>query len=117
MLRELSWEELLEWKAFDDISPLGDRRGDWQAASIASVIRNNLLLQAGMGDKLTSPSDFLLEFKTQEERQEEKAVAPPPTAPPPAGNWQQMKLFARMHTALANADVERRKKGHRNRKA
>lgn len=117
MLRELSWEELLEWKAFDEISPLGDKRGDWQAASIASVIRNNILLQAGMGDKLTSPSDFLLEFKPIEERVEAAAVAPAAPKPAPATNWQRMKMFARMHVAISNADVQRRKDGHKNRKA
>lgn len=54
----ISSREFAEWKAFDRISPIGDLRGDWQAALLASVTAN---VFSGGGRK-HQPGDFLLSF-------------------------------------------------------
>lgn len=40
MLARMSSQELTAWQAFDQVEPVGPRRGDYHAALIASLIAN-----------------------------------------------------------------------------
>jgi hypothetical protein len=40
MLRQLTYRQFLEWKLFDAINPIGDKRGDWRAAAISATVMN-----------------------------------------------------------------------------
>jgi hypothetical protein len=71
MLQGMSWQQFLEWKAFDEIEPIGGARGDWQAASICSVVDS----LRGRAIPL-SPKDFKLRFDAPVRRAVE--VIPPP---------------------------------------
>lgn len=107
MLKELPHRLFLEWKEFDRIEPIGDKRGDWQIASVCSLIANLAAARAGTGYTFTA-KDFLLEFK---EEVTETPAAPAPAPPAsPSTPWQTMKLHARMHAALANAEEKRKRK-------
>lgn len=98
MLREMPYPRFLEWQEYDRISPIGDRRGDWQAASICSAIFNSMAIKAGSGKRFAT-KEFLLNFKMDEDAKVE------PTAPAPP--WRKMKMIARLFTAQANADEAR----------
>lgn len=102
MLRGMTWQQFLEWKAYDQVQPLGDERGDWQAASICAA------LMTAITRKVFSPETFLLKFRDPDE-----APPEPPKAKPVAPDWQRMKMIARMQTALANADEQRKNKRKR----
>jgi hypothetical protein len=108
MLREMSWIEFQEWMAFDLIHPIGDRRGDWQAAQVCASIWNSAFARAGSRKRL-KPSDFLLEFT------EVAKDDPTPTsdASTPATPWQHMKFIAQMQVALAKADELKKQKRDR----
>lgn len=103
MLRSMSWAQLQEWMAFDEISPLPDRRGDWQAASIIAGLSNSLMAARGIKTSF-KPSMFLLEFKDPEDAtaKVQEAPAKAVVAAPAGRSWQEMKMFARMHVAAAN---------------
>jgi hypothetical protein len=109
MLREMSYDDFLTWQAFDRMSPIGDQRGDWQAASICSAIFNAMAIRA-RSDKRFATSDFLLEFTDEglKKKQED-------TTPAPSQDWQRMKFIARMFTAQANTDEEKRQSRGRRR--
>jgi hypothetical protein len=111
MLREMSWNEFQEWQAFDLIHPIGDRRGDWQAAQVCSAIWNTAFARSGSAKRL-KPSDFLLEFVQE---------APPDATPTkdaktPATSWQHMKFIAMTQAALANADELKKNRRNRGRR-
>ena len=59
--REINSREFQEWRAFDRISPIGGRRLDWNAASIAAAIINTWTT----GKRIT-PQDVILEFGPRE---------------------------------------------------
>ena len=62
----LSSSELTEWIAYEKMSgPLGQRRGDIQAATIAATIANGNRGKKGRKFKL---SDFLIPYGQQSER-------------------------------------------------
>lgn len=106
MLRELTWEQLLEWMAFDRISPIGDRRGDWQAATVCAAVINSSAALKGL-PPIVRVADMMLEFSDAE-------TPAPAAAKQPAGkNESEMKFIARMSTALANADEARSKRKRR----
>lgn len=100
MLEEIPYATFLEWRQFDQVSPIGDRRSDWQAASICAAVMNAMTMGHGVQTRF-APKDFLLEFGV------EKAVKNAP-APDPAPNWKRMKSIARMFTTQANTDEERK---------
>lgn len=67
LLRVMSWEEFCEWLVYDQIEPLGESRGDYQAAIVAATIAN---VNRSKGQKPYSPADFLPNFipETKEQR-------------------------------------------------
>lgn len=103
MLSEMSYEDFLGWRAFDKVSPVGDRRGDWQAASVCSAIFNSMAIKAG-SNKRFATSDFLLEFK-----EDETPVSDEVASPQLPQDWQRMKMIARMFVKEANAAEKKRK--------
>lgn len=105
MLRELTWEQLQEWMAYDRISPIGDRRSDWQAASVCAAVVNSAAARSGSSHRVRV-SDMLLEFTDAEK-------AAPVAAAPQGKSEAEMKFIARMCTSLANADEERKNKKRR----
>jgi hypothetical protein len=90
----MSYEDLLEWQAYDRIEPIGAARDDWHAASICATMWNIAAAQAGM-KKHFAPKDFLLEFgKTPEEAAQAA----------PRQSWQQQRLIGMMMAASAKAE-------------
>jgi hypothetical protein len=97
MLKSISFKELMQWRAYDKIEPIGQKRGDFQAASICAATMNAVLLSKGIRSKFRV-SDFMLEFK-----EEETKVETTPSGSPPA-DWQRLKMLARMHYAVSKAE-------------
>lgn len=85
----------MEWQAFDDISPIGDKRGDWQAASIAAFLAN-VIIGAHGGTKRFKISDALLEFDTQPKEGANAAT--------PARDFRVLKHYARQFAAMSRAE-------------
>lgn len=100
MLRELPFKKLLEWEAFDQLHPIGDRRGDWQAASICRVMMDIAAASCGSKKRFRN-SDFLLEEFTDQEREPLEE---------PKQTWQEMKMLARMFATQSQADLTKKKK-------
>lgn len=105
MLREMPFPQLVEWMAFDTLEPIGGHRGDWQAASVSATMMNATAMRAGISTRFR-PKDFLLEF---DKPVKDDVITPAPSAPP-ARTWQEMRHIARMQVAIANADMQKRKK-------
>lgn len=40
MLREITWEQFLEWRMYDDLDPFGEDRDDYRFASIVQALWN-----------------------------------------------------------------------------
>ncbi len=59
LLGAMDSRELSEWMAFDLVEPIGGRRGDIQAAIVASTIAN---VNRGKGKKALQPADFIPEY-------------------------------------------------------
>lgn len=95
MLERMTFDDLLDWRAYDLISPIGDLRADYHAASICAALYNVALMKGGSKRRL-SPTDFLLEFKDAPTETKETDAAP-------TAGWQHMKSIARMHFALSKA--------------
>lgn len=107
MLRELTWEQFLEWQEFDKISTIGDKRGDWQAASIAAAVHNSAAM-LGRSKHRVRVSDMLLEFAEEQK--------PAPVMKEGKRAEQDMKFIARMSVALSNAEEETAAKKKRKRR-
>lgn len=90
---------------YEAIEPFGDRRADWQAASICAAFANITLAARGAAKRF-KVSDFLLEFDSEEKKvtkdMEEGAAG--------AQSWQQMKFIAQMWVAAFNADEDKKNK-------
>jgi hypothetical protein len=99
MLHELTWRQLMRWMEYDRVEPLGDLRGDWQAASICSTIANMTMVAHRIETRFT-PADWLLEFKEGGQTEGE----PAPATAPVGKTWQEMKFISRMMVAAAKAD-------------
>ncbi len=91
---------------YERIEPFGERRGDWQAASICSILAN-LAMARTRSKKRFSPNDFLLQFT-----KERKEVTPQSEAQAKAENSKRMQIIARNFAGMANAMIraEERKK-------
>lgn len=90
MLKQITWPQFLELKAYDQIEPIGTRRTDYQAASICATLAN--LAVGRRSRRRFKVSDFLLEFDKQAEAAPDK----------PAGQtWQEQKMIAKMFFALS----------------
>lgn len=85
-------KQFVEWQRFDEISPFGDLRGDWQAAAVCATVAN------AMSRKKFNVSDFLLTF----EKEARKA------ARAPKQSSKEMRFLAQMLTA-AFAEKPKRK--------
>lgn len=105
MLEELPYWQFLEWQEFDRLEPIGGLRGDWQVASVCSVVANLAAARSGSSARFTA-SDFLLQFKDASEANKAPVQEAPVTRTTP---WQTMKMYARMFTAQANADKKRKR--------
>lgn len=66
LLARASSRELAEWMAFAQLEPIGDRRGDYQAAQVAQVIAN-VNRDTKKRKKPYPVEDFLLEWEDPEE--------------------------------------------------
>lgn len=88
---------------YEAIEPFGDRRADWQAASICAAFANITLASKGVSKRFRV-KDFLLEFDNQEKTVKEGAKGRP---------WQEMKFIAQMWAAAFNADEDKKKKRRR----
>lgn len=111
MLREIGWEQLTEWMEYERIEPFGDRRADWQMASLCSLIAN-LEMAKTRSQRRYSSRDFLLQFCDADTPTTPTTVS----TPAPAGqSWQYLKTIARMHVKLSDAQREQRQKGRKRR--
>jgi len=81
---------------YERLEPFGDKRGDWQAASIIAGI-SNVLLACFHSDQRFKVADFMLKFG---------GTAAPEA--PTGKSWQEMKLIAQMMTAASQAKKRRR---------
>lgn len=113
MLQEMTYEQFLEWLEFNKTNPIGGKRGDWQAASIVSIIANMGAAFSG-SRKRWSPKDFLLEFGGEVKKLEDVEGGQKK-----ASNLKGMKQLAKMWTAIVNAELaaaEKPKQKKRNRR-
>lgn len=90
----MTWRQLQEWMAYDLISPIGDRRGDWQAAAICAAVAN-VMMAVNRGRKRFNVSDFLLEFGKVVKRAKDVEEGK---------SWQEMKFIAQMCAAASRAE-------------
>lgn len=107
-------QQFLTWQAYDLLEPIGDFRGDIQAAQICATIMNSLMMRAGAWDedkKFRAPH-FLIDFDDMLARAEAKlkedAKAGGSTPKPEA--WRHWKFLARMSVAAANADLKKQER-------
>lgn len=100
MLDRMSFDDFLNWRAFDLIEPFGDRRADYHAASICAAVFNAALMRGG-SRKRVRVSDFLLEFKDAVTKVAEEAG--------PNAGWQRMKWLAKMHFAASKVTEKPRR--------
>lgn len=104
MLSRMSWKQFAEWQAYDEIEPFGDKRGDWQAASIASAIFNALMIFV-RSRKRFRVMDFLLKFgKEREEKEGPKTERQ---------TWQEQRMIAQMFAAAFNSDGKKKRRASR----
>lgn len=63
----MSSRELSEWQAYDRLEPIGDKRGDYQAALVAMVVTS---VFGGKSSKAPRLEDFLLQFDAEPKREQ-----------------------------------------------
>jgi hypothetical protein len=113
MLKELPHRTFLEWQEFDRLEPIGGQRGDWQVASVCSLLANLAAARSGSTHRFTT-RDFLLEWRDASELEKIEAEVKQAVAPvEPTTPWQTMKFYARMYAAQANADENKKQKRKR----
>ena len=61
LLNNISYNQLLNWIAYDSIEPFSERRADARSAQVTSAIVNFMRALGGKKDVLPL-SDFMLEF-------------------------------------------------------
>ena len=88
--------------AYDQLQPFGDRRSDWQAATICAAVMNAAAMRGG-SRKRFRVKDFLLVFKDAETKVKEEKDEPRQT-------WQEQKLIAQMFVAMSNAEQKQKKR-------
>jgi hypothetical protein len=64
LLGEISSRELTEWFAFDQVEPIGGRRGDLQAGVVAATVAN---VNRAKGSREYRITDFVPEYGKREE--------------------------------------------------
>lgn len=96
MLRELTAEQLKDWMAYDELEPIGGKRGDWQAASIVAAM-HSLQRNPERFPEPFPPGMFLLEFDRPERKVE-----------PRGRTWQEMRMMAQVYVAGQQMQQKRR---------
>ena len=61
-------QQIAEWRAFYSLEPLGERRGDAQAALISCTMRN---IWRGKSAAAAKMSDFMLDFEPKPPQSED----------------------------------------------
>lgn len=107
MLKRMTFDDLMWWRAYEVVEPFGEQRDDFRAASICAATMNAALLRTGVKQRF-SPSDFLLEFKEGPPPRQQEGTEAKPAAP--TAHWLQMKSIAKMHFAIAKATKDTRQK-------
>ena len=64
----MSSREFAEWKAYNDLEPFGERRGDLRAARICATVA------AAMGGTRCTLAEFMPDFDREPARRESAAV-------------------------------------------
>ena len=95
----MSSREFAEWLAFAGLEPLGDARGDLQAAIIAATVANML---RGKDSKAVGIEDMLPRFDEAEEADEE-----PDPAETQAAMARQLAAVEAWNTALGGRDLRK----------
>jgi hypothetical protein len=85
MLRGLTWRQFEEWMEKDRLDPIGQKRGDWQAATICATFMNIHASEHAVKTRF-SPSDFMLEFGPRVDKEEV----------PKGQSWQEMRMIGQM---------------------
>lgn len=103
MLRQLTWPQLMEWRAFEQEHPFDDAMNNWTQASLCCMMSNLFIASRG-GDKRFDVKDFLLTFgkKKVEDVEDKKSAA--------LSNSQRMKAMAQEMAALTNAGMKKKRK-------
>lgn len=120
MLERISWRQFLTWYAQHQIDPIGKRRADWQAASIAAAVQNLQFIMM-RSPRRVSVADMLLQFQSETRAAapaSEGSQAPTPAAPvrqTGRQTWQDQKLIGRMWFALSKAEQKKRERLKRGR--
>lgn len=78
--------------AYDLLEPIGDLRGDYQAASVCSVIANIAAGQSG-SNKRFRVQDFMLEFGNEREIPQAESA--------PTQTWQEQKMIGMMFASIS----------------
>ena len=102
LLASITFDQYLEWKAYDHLFPFGDARQDWNFAALACTVMNALMISVRSEHRFR-PKEFLLEFKDEPS----KAVEPKKEEAPKA-NWQRMKFIAQMWFAASKDKKKKR---------
>lgn len=89
MLREITWEHFCEWRAYDELEPLGDDRADIRTAHIVQTLVN---LHRGKNREPYKLSEFVLPFGDYK-----RPV-------PQQQSWQVMKQMLGMYFGVGNDD-------------
>lgn len=86
--------EFAEWMAFAQLEPLGDRRGDWQAALVAATVANTSRDPKKRKEPF-SPEEFLLDW-APEKREPERQT------------WQeQLRVVQMLNVAFGGRDLRK----------
>lgn len=96
----MTFDDFMDWRAYEQVEPFGDRRADYQAASICAAVFNAALMRAGSRKRMRVET-FLLEFKD--------AITKVPEVDKKAHSMN-MKMVARMHYAISKAQDKPRQR-------
>lgn len=74
MNEQLTARQLIEWEVYDRIDPIGEHRGDFRMAVLASTLMNIALSAFGGGKgkpkpKFTSATDFIPKWGEKEKKE------------------------------------------------
>lgn len=100
MLQRMPWKQFRAWQAFDKIEPIGERRGDWQAAISAAAVANTMIMCFG-GKFRWKVKDFLLDFETDGRKVPEK---------PQGKTSSQLKMLAKMCYLATNNQKDKKRR-------
>lgn len=105
MLKKMGWATFCRWMEYDLIEPIGDRRGDWQAAAVGASVFNGIARLFGSKQRIDI-REYLLDFSTKDKEGGSTASEDQRRL----DNSNRMQFIARQMTALYNAEEERKKK-------